>query len=51
MKNTARGYFCVHQAAHAPANIYIANVDGKSAVLDINIPAEKIWNAKHIRPI
>lgn len=47
----AKAYFSDHQAAHDAANVYIANVDGKKAGLDINIPAENNWNAKHILPI
>lgn len=46
----AKGYFCFHQAAHAAAKAYIAQLDGKNAVLDINIPAENNWKAKHNRP-
>lgn len=39
-KNTANGYFCCHQAAQAAVKVYIANVDGKNAVLEINMPEE-----------
>ena len=51
MKKIARGYRCCHHAAQAAANVYMAKLLGKKAVLDTNIPAAKIWNDKHILPI
>lgn len=42
MKKIARGYRCCHHAAHAAAKVYMAKLLGKNAVLETNIPAEKI---------
>lgn len=50
-KNTANGYFCCHQAAQAAVKVYIVKVDGRNAVLDMNIPAENNWKAKHNLPM
>ena len=41
IKNTANGYFCVHQAAKAEQPKYIAKEEGNKAVLDINMPTLK----------
>lgn len=51
VSNTAKGYFCCHHEAQAAVNVYMAHVDGKKAVLEMNIPAENNWKAKHILPI
>lgn len=37
-KNMAREYFCVHQAANAEQPKYMAKEEGRSAVLEMNMP-------------
>lgn len=51
VKNIASLYFWWYQADIADMEKYIENELGSSAVEEINIPALKIWNTSHDRPI
>lgn len=51
VKNIASLYFWWYQADIADIEKYIENELGSSAVEEMNIPALKIWNTSHDRPM